>query len=104
VVLKSAKYPNKEPVAYAMFMSCDSNAQVGGVALGKQFWKVRVTHPMEENEELVRPWGSSKGKTVSLPSVLEVYRNTYLLWFRWLVIHHTYIFSKNYYFFAGWKG
>jgi hypothetical protein len=34
---------------------------------------------MEENEELVRPWGSSKGKTVSLPSVLEVYRNTYLL-------------------------
>jgi hypothetical protein len=53
VVLKSTKYPNKEPIAYALFMSCDQNAQVGGVALGKEFWKVRVTYPIEENEELV---------------------------------------------------
>jgi hypothetical protein len=60
VVLKSAKYPNKEPAAYALFMSCDPNAQVGGVALGKLFWKVCITHPMEENEELVRPWSSLK--------------------------------------------
>ena len=60
MVLKSAKYPNKEHVAYASFLSCDPNTQVGGVAVGKQFWKVRVTHPMEENEELVRPWGNLK--------------------------------------------
>jgi hypothetical protein len=52
-------------------MSCDPNAQVGGVALGKEFWKVRVTYPIEENEELVRPWGSlktlrdAKGKTIA---------------------------------------
>jgi hypothetical protein len=76
-------------------MSCDPNAQVGGVALGEEFWKVRVTYPMEENEELVRPWASlktlhdAKGKTIAWPSVLvffiltdSVYRNTYLLLFR----------------------
>jgi hypothetical protein len=76
VVLRSTKYPNKESVAYALFVSCDLNAQVGGVALGKEFLKVRVTYPMEENEELVRPWGSlktlrdAKGKTIAWSSVL----------------------------------
>ncbi|KAK3164411.1 hypothetical protein QOZ80_1AG0017670 [Eleusine coracana subsp. coracana] len=75
VVLKSSKYPNKEDVAYASFVSSNPNAQVGGVAVGQQFWKVRVTYPMEENEELVRPWGNlktlgdAKGKAIAWTSI-----------------------------------
>jgi hypothetical protein len=97
VVLKSAKYPNKEPIAYALFMSCDPNAQVGGVALGKLFWKVCITHPMEENEELVRPWSSlktlrdAKGKTISWPSVLVCF---FLTWFS-LSKHISFIISMT---------
>ena len=62
-------------MAYASFVSCDPNAQVGGVALGNQFWKVCVTFPMEENEALVRPWnnykkmGDAKGKSIAWPSI-----------------------------------
>uniref|UniRef100_A0A0A8ZG98 Transposase Tnp1/En/Spm-like domain-containing protein n=1 Tax=Arundo donax TaxID=35708 RepID=A0A0A8ZG98_ARUDO len=75
LVLKSAKYPNKEPVAYATFISCDPDAQVGGVALGTEFWKVRVTFPIEANEVLVRPWqnykiiGDTKGISIAWPSI-----------------------------------
>uniref|UniRef100_A0A0E0BS40 Transposase Tnp1/En/Spm-like domain-containing protein n=1 Tax=Oryza glumipatula TaxID=40148 RepID=A0A0E0BS40_9ORYZ len=54
VFLMTAKYPNKEGVAYANLLSCNPYAQVGGVELGNQFWKVRINHPIRKNEELVR--------------------------------------------------
>ncbi|KAL6843204.1 hypothetical protein ACP4OV_026917 [Aristida adscensionis] len=74
VVLKSAKYPNKDDVAYATFLSCDPDVEVGGVKLGNEFWKLRITFPIEPNELLVRPWhsyktiGDAKGKIVAWPS------------------------------------
>uniref|UniRef100_A0A0E0LVK2 Transposase Tnp1/En/Spm-like domain-containing protein n=1 Tax=Oryza punctata TaxID=4537 RepID=A0A0E0LVK2_ORYPU len=51
----TAKYPNKEHVAYATFLSSNPREKVGGVEIGNQFTKVVVNHPLQENEELVRP-------------------------------------------------
>uniref|UniRef100_I1P144 Uncharacterized protein n=1 Tax=Oryza glaberrima TaxID=4538 RepID=I1P144_ORYGL len=53
VLLMTAKYPNKEGVAYANLLSCNPYSHVGGVEIGNHFWKVRINNPIRKNEELV---------------------------------------------------
>ncbi|CAO2199952.1 unnamed protein product, partial [Urochloa humidicola] len=55
VVLKSSNHRNKAIVAYANFLSSSPKANVGGVEIGKQFYKVRINHPTVQDEPLVRP-------------------------------------------------
>ena len=49
VILKSASYPNKAIVAYATTFSSSPKANVGGVEVGNQFYKVRINHPTEQD-------------------------------------------------------
>lgn len=51
----TAKYPNKEIVAYATYLSSNPRDKVDGVEIGNKFTKVVVNHPLKEDEELVRP-------------------------------------------------
>jgi hypothetical protein len=60
VILKSASYPNKAIVAYATILSSSPKAKVGGVEIGKQFYKVRINHPIIQDEPLVRPTSGYK--------------------------------------------
>jgi hypothetical protein len=68
----SSKYPNKANVAYATLLSTDPEAIVGGVKTGRQFYKVRIDHPISKDEPLVRPTpgcnniGEAHGKGVSI--------------------------------------
>ena len=58
MVLKSASYPNKEIVAYANILSSNPKETVGGVEIGKQFYKVCINHPIAKDELSVRPMTS----------------------------------------------
>ncbi|KAK3119112.1 hypothetical protein QOZ80_9BG0714100 [Eleusine coracana subsp. coracana] len=58
--IKSAKYPNKDIVAYATILSSSPQAEVDGVKIGKEFYKVRINHAISENEPLVRPLSGYK--------------------------------------------
>ena len=49
MILKSASYPNKAIVAYATIFSSSPKANVGGVEVGNQFYKVRINHPTEQD-------------------------------------------------------
>ncbi|TVU01105.1 hypothetical protein EJB05_53463, partial [Eragrostis curvula] len=77
VLLKTAKYPNKETVAYATILSSNPEVEVGGVKIGNQFYKVRVNHVVSENEPLVRPMTGyrilgdvhAKGVPIAWPSI-----------------------------------
>jgi len=60
VVLKSASYPNKEIVAYANILSSNPKETVGGVEIGKQFYKVCINHLVIQDEPLVRPTSGYK--------------------------------------------
>jgi hypothetical protein len=51
----TSKYPNKANVAYATLLSTDPEATIGGVKTGRQFYKVRIDHPIAKDERLVRP-------------------------------------------------
>ncbi|XP_052137631.1 uncharacterized protein LOC127756289 [Oryza glaberrima] len=55
IILVTAKYPNKETVAYATYLSSNPRDKVDGVEIGNEFTKVVVNHPLKEDEELVRP-------------------------------------------------
>ncbi|AQK51661.1 hypothetical protein ZEAMMB73_Zm00001d049953 [Zea mays] len=55
VILKTASRPNKAIVAYATILSSSPKESVGGVEIGKQFYKVRINHPVLQDEPLVRP-------------------------------------------------
>ena len=84
VLLKTTKYPNKEIVAYATILSSNPQAEVDGVKIGNQFYKVRVNHAISENEPLVRPVSGckiitdvqGKGVPIAWPSICVHY--TYL--------------------------
>lgn len=73
----TAKYPNKEGMAYANLLSCNPYSHVGGVEIGNHFWKVRINHPIRKNEELVRPLdhcktindAHAKGVVIAWPSI-----------------------------------
>ncbi|CAN6372400.1 unnamed protein product, partial [Urochloa humidicola] len=54
VLLKTASRANAL-VAYATIVSSSPKATVGGVEIGKQFYKVRINHPILQDEPLVRP-------------------------------------------------
>ena len=77
LILKSASYPNKAIVAYATILSSSPKANVGGVELGKQFYKVRINHPIIQDEPLVRPMtgyniigdAHAKGAPIACPSI-----------------------------------
>ena len=77
VLLMTAKYPNKEIVAYATIISTNPKANVGGVETGKQFYKVCINHPVEKDEPLVRPMPTynnigdahAKGVPIAWPSI-----------------------------------
>ncbi|KAF8694210.1 hypothetical protein HU200_038339 [Digitaria exilis] len=81
VLLKTANYRNKATVAYATILSSSPKADVGGVEIGKQFYKVRINHPIEKNEPLVRPIAGyktigdahAKGTPIAWPSVCVCY-------------------------------
>ncbi|KAK3136742.1 hypothetical protein QOZ80_5BG0441740 [Eleusine coracana subsp. coracana] len=60
VLLKSAMYPNKDIVAYATILSSSPQAEVDGIKIGKEFYKVRINHAISENEPLVRPLSGYK--------------------------------------------
>ena len=83
-------------MAYATLLSCDPDAEVDGVKLGNQFWKLRITFPIEENEVLVRPWhhyktiGDAKGKKVTWPSTFVCLSWLALLSMSYLYITRTY--------------
>lgn len=47
-------------MAYATLLTCDPDAEVDGVKLGNQFWKLRITFPIEQSEVLVRPWHTTR--------------------------------------------
>ncbi|RLN03808.1 uncharacterized protein C2845_PM13G07650 [Panicum miliaceum] len=57
VILKSGIYPNKAIVPYATILSSSPKANVGGVELENQFYKVCITinHPIIQDGPLVRP-------------------------------------------------
>lgn len=90
----TAKYPNKEHVAYATFMSSNPREKVGGVEIGNQFTKVVVNHPLQENEELVRPMKHCKtigdvhaeGMSIAWPSIC-VSMHAYTIYFHTLMNH-----------------
>ncbi|CAL4949809.1 unnamed protein product [Urochloa decumbens] len=77
VVLKSSNHRNKAIVAYATFLSSSPKANVGGVEIGKQFYKVRINHPIVQDEPLVRPIpgcktigdAHAKGLPIAWPSI-----------------------------------
>jgi hypothetical protein len=77
VLLKTANYPNKAIVAYATILSSSPKADVGGVEIGKQFYKVRINHPTVQDEPLVRPMigydtigdAHAKGAPIAWPSI-----------------------------------
>lgn len=81
MVLKTASYTNKAIVAYATILSCSPKATVGGVEIGKEFYKVRINHPIIENEPLVRPMtgfnkigdAHTKGVPIAWPSICVSY-------------------------------
>ncbi|KAF8700209.1 hypothetical protein HU200_034586 [Digitaria exilis] len=81
VLLKTANYRNKATVAYATILSSSPKADVGGVEIGKQFYKVRINHPIEKDEPLVRPIAGyktigdahAKGIPIAWPSVCVCY-------------------------------
>uniref|UniRef100_A0A0E0KN48 Transposase Tnp1/En/Spm-like domain-containing protein n=1 Tax=Oryza punctata TaxID=4537 RepID=A0A0E0KN48_ORYPU len=52
IILMLAKYPNKETVAYATYLSSNPRDKVDGVEIGNEFTKVVVNHPLKEDEEL----------------------------------------------------
>ncbi|BAC03304.1 B1143G03.5 [Oryza sativa (japonica cultivar-group)] len=54
IILVTAKYPNKETVAYATYLSSNPRDKVDGVEIGNEFTKVVVNHPLKEDEELVQ--------------------------------------------------
>ncbi|EEC70574.1 hypothetical protein OsI_01763 [Oryza sativa Indica Group] len=54
IILVTAKYPNKETVAYATYLSSNPRDKVDGVEIGNKFTKVVVNHPLKEDKELVQ--------------------------------------------------
>ncbi|CAL4963372.1 unnamed protein product [Urochloa decumbens] len=75
VLLKTASRQNSL-VAYATIVSSRPKATVGGVEIGKQFYKVRINHPILQNEPLIRPMADcskigdahAKGTLIAWPS------------------------------------
>ena len=93
---------NKVNLAFATLLSCDPDAQVGGLRLGNQFWKVCVTYPIEEKEELIRPWGQykalgdAKGKSIAWPSVcvcsLQHFSGSYVILHSYILAIYCYLY------------
>ena len=85
MVLKSASYPNKEIVAYANILSSNPKETVGGVEIGKQFYKVCINHPTVQEEPLVRPMtgyrtigdAHAKGVPIAWPLICVCYSYLY---------------------------
>lgn len=81
MLLKTANYPNKAIVAYATIMSSSPKEIVDGVEIGNQFYKVRINHPIEKDEPLVRPVSGckligdahAKGVLIAWPSICVSY-------------------------------
>ncbi|CAL4950496.1 unnamed protein product [Urochloa decumbens] len=75
VLLKTASRQNSL-VAYATIVSSRPKATVGGVEIGKQFYKVRINHPILQNEPLIKPMADcskigdahAKGTLIAWPS------------------------------------
>ncbi|RLN39881.1 uncharacterized protein C2845_PM01G44830 [Panicum miliaceum] len=78
VLLKTASRANAL-VAYATIVSSSPKATVGGVEIRKQFYKVRINHPILQDEPLVRPMAGynkigdahAKGTPIAWPSICE---------------------------------
>ena len=81
MLLKTASYPNKAIVAYATILSSSQKANVGGVEIGKQFYKVCINHPIIQHEPLVRPMtgyniigdAHAKGTPIAWPLICICY-------------------------------
>lgn len=67
------KNQNKD-VAFGTVVSCDPTQKIEGVQLGKEFWMVRVSIPLTQDEPLVRPYknykviGDVSGASIAWPS------------------------------------
>ncbi|ONM19644.1 hypothetical protein ZEAMMB73_Zm00001d004824, partial [Zea mays] len=59
IFLKSTRYPNRK-VALGRVLSQDPKTKVGDVALGKEFWMVRVSLVSMRDEQLIRPYNNFK--------------------------------------------
>jgi len=59
VYLQSWKNENKS-VALGTIVSCDPTQKLDGVQLGKEFWMVRVSFAMVDDETLIRPYKGYK--------------------------------------------
>uniref|UniRef100_A0A804UJZ0 Transposase Tnp1/En/Spm-like domain-containing protein n=1 Tax=Zea mays TaxID=4577 RepID=A0A804UJZ0_MAIZE len=59
IFLKSTRYPNRK-VALGIVLSQDPKTKVGDVALGKEFWMVRVSLVSVRDEPLIRPYNNFK--------------------------------------------
>ncbi|XP_020395007.1 uncharacterized protein [Zea mays] len=85
VILKTASRPNKAIVAYATILSSSPKESVGGVEIGKQFYKVRINHPVLQDEPLVRPMpgydkigdAHAKGVAIAWPWLCVCYNKFY---------------------------
>lgn len=73
--LKSLKSQSKK-VAVATVQSCDPTQKLDGVAIGNQFWLVRVSIVIADDEVLVRPYknykfmGDALGAHIAWPATL----------------------------------
>jgi len=59
VYLQSGKNQNKS-VALGTILSCDPTQKLDGVQLGKEFWMVRVSFAIVDDEPLIRPYKGYK--------------------------------------------
>ncbi|AQK52883.1 hypothetical protein ZEAMMB73_Zm00001d050640 [Zea mays] len=59
IFLKSTRYPNRK-VSLGRVLSQDPKTKVGDVALGKEFWMVRVSLVSVRDEPLIRPYNNFK--------------------------------------------
>eukprot|EP00267_Zea_mays_P044931 XP_020397160.1 uncharacterized protein LOC103632476 [Zea mays] len=59
IFLKSTRYPNRK-VALGRVLSQEPKTKVGDVALGKEFWMVRVSLVSVRDEPLIRPYNNFK--------------------------------------------
>jgi hypothetical protein len=59
VYLQGWKNQNKS-VALGTIVSCDPTQKLEGVQVGKEFWMVRVSFAMVDDEPLIRPYKGYK--------------------------------------------
>ena len=85
MTLKTASHPNKAIMAYETILSSSPKESVGGIEIGKKFYKVWINHPIIQDEPLVRSMhgydkigdAHSKGASIAWPWLCVCYNKFY---------------------------